>query len=1439
MTAQQYGRDATTDRTAAHPGRGDTGVLTAERRTLAGLEGHAWSEHLKSACVHGRLSRALGDETVRRTRAGLMSLRDLRMALLVAGDHGVWSPVRDAVMRELSRGAESVRGVLLLHCQLEMWPSPAFTDIAATDAHDGAEDTCEARVGVGLPGYGITGPARRGTDRQSARDRAMTSLLARMAGVPDPLDGSAGRPAVPGPRAPGRPGLGVEAFEFLLDERITADAPGPTLLRELLTRAEHGQFQHRHMYALLFTTRGGGWQRARVAMLDVVAQRSGYAGSVLAMYAKELDRPGPSLEETVHQGPEPVHEISAWFDPGDGPVRGAPRRARGRKSAEHRAVVSLLAALAGLPEPEVRLPDTPDPVKKPQVTAKQLPIALRPKGERTNALMHLNQLKLDRIITKPEWEFEPTGTPKAPAFLCVGHCHLRGGAVRSTGRGRSKADARMAAGAALLELVRARMDPADTPAAEDPSPAPAPGVRAAAAGALRDGCALTLTTDPAGGRVELLLYRPDGGAMPAAALPPPMARSVRELALAGDGGGTGVRRASVTGWSLPLPAALGTLLALTRQRTAPHPSATAWAAAARLGLRMVSARLVHPALGDDGRGTWRPGPFTGRDREIRDHLAGAMPPHAHCQLLPAGRDATPGSGPGSVSYSGTDEPRIPTVEHALDAFLNALTEDLLHTPGAPALFGGHPFTAPGHTPHPGLRQWADALEDHLDPGPPPRLVLNVEPPTDADATAGRLRVTLLMSPDHGETEPVPARDLWSGGHPGADTPATCRRARRLLRRAAVVWAPAERLAARPYPVETPLTVTEAVQLHTAGRDGLAGVEVRWPPGMTDALTTGTVVGARSAPAGARLGLAQLLDFRWQLALNGQVLTDAEMDALAEAARPLVRLRGTWVLVDPATARRAAHRDLDPLNGIEALGAALSGSVSVRGTTYVCTPAGAFAELVTTLRTDTADDGLLPVPDGLSARLRSYQHRGLTWLARLLALGYGGCLADDMGLGKTLTAISLILHRRETGATRPTLVIARASLVTNWTREIGRFAPGTPVLAFHGPGRDLAALTPTTIVVTTYGILQRDADVLAATAWDLVVADEAQSVKNPATAAARRLRELTCDARLAMTGTPVENRLDELWAIMDWVNPGLLGTRSAFRDRYGRAAERDTGGAAARQLGRLVSPFLLRRLKSDPGIAPELPDKVHSQRIVQLTREQAALYEAAVRETLHTIQHTTGIARHGLVVRLLTTLRQICNHPAHYLKQSAPELPAEAPKFAARSAKLTALDELLDQIAACGESVLVFTSYVEMGHLLRAHLTARGPAPDFLHGQTPIGARQTMVDDFQAGRTRVLILSVKAAGVGLNLTAAGHVIHYDQQWNPAVEDQATDRAHRIGQRRTVTVHRLISEATLEDRIAALLAHKRALTEAVLTSGENALADLDDEELRRLVTLGSST
>jgi SNF2 family DNA or RNA helicase len=599
--------------------------------------------------------------------------------------------------------------------------------------------------------------------------------------------------------------------------------------------------------------------------------------------------------------------------------------------------------------------------------------------------------------------------------------------------------------------------------------------------------------------------------------------------------------------------------------------------------------------------------------------------------------------------------------------------------------------------------------------------------------------------------------------------------------------------------------------------------VHWPAELAGALSARAVVRAGDTPGDlpSFFGGGRALAFDWQLALGGEVLTEAELDALAEARRPVVRLRDRWVLVDPALAAKARERTLKPLNPVDALGAVLSGTTEVDGEPVEVVTDGWLARLRERLSEPPQPQA---PPAGLAATLRDYQLRGLQWLATVTGLGLGGCLADDMGLGKTVTLIALHLHR----ASGATLVVCPASLLGNWEREIRRFAPGVPVRRFHGNARSLDDLDG--FVLTTYGTLRTDPAPLAGVHWGLLVADEAQHVKNHRSGTAKALRLVPAAARVALTGTPVENTLSELWAILDWTAPGLLGSLSEFRARWAKPIEAGDAGVAER-LSRLLRPFLLRRRKSDPGIAPELPAKTETDRPVALSADQVALYEAVVREMMAEIAASDGMARRGRIVKLLTALKQICNHPAQYLKAQSPH------EGGGRSGKLELLDELLDTILAEGGAVLVFTQYVAMARLLEKHLATRGIATQLLHGGTPVARREELVNRFQAGEVPVFLLSLKAAGTGLNLTRADHVVHFDRWWNPAVEDQATDRAYRIGQTRPVQVHRLVAEGTVEDRIAAMLREKRALADAVLAGGEAALTELSDTELAELVQLRS--
>ncbi|MGW5033794.1 DEAD/DEAH box helicase [Streptomyces nigra] len=928
---------------------------------------------------------------------------------------------------------------------------------------------------------------------------------------------------------------------------------------------------------------------------------------------------------------------------------------------------------------------------------------------------------------------------------------------------------------------------------------------------------LFLPGEPArAGRVAF--WRSDGGAVP-----PLPHGSVEELSVVVPGE-DGVELVTVPALLLPVRAALPVL---TRARTSPQAARAGvfWGTAAVLALHVVARGLLLPGLSAADHDTWRAGPLHPEDIERIRLLAAAVPPEAHALPLP-----------------GEEPLSLPDPERLVRAFLDAVADTLPRSPAAPLVTGGPAYAATPPQHLPGLRAWAADVAAGHDAGV--RLSLRVEFASGAefDATfqsddAPSFRAVLQVHSVSDPTLVADAVEVWSGSD--GFEPRARMDTLLALRRAARAWPPLSPLLSAAVPDAVDLADDEVTDLLREGAHRLSGigVEVHWPKGLTRELTTHAVIGppddatgpgGLSSGAPAFLSADALLSFNWSFALGDQRLTSEELDRLAEASRPVVRLRDQWVLVDPHEVRRAHARDRRDLKSIDALGAALTGSIEVDGRPVEVRSMGCLTALRERL-TDPEGQEQIDQPPALAATLRDYQRRGLSWLARMTSLGLGCCLADDMGLGKTITLIALHLHRQgDPSSAGPTLVVCPASLMGNWQREIERFAPGTRVRRFHGAQRDLASVAQGEFVLTTYGTMRQDAHRLATVPWGMVVADEAQHVKNPYSATARALRSIDARARVALTGTPVENNLSELWAILDWTTPGLLGRLGTFRRRYADAVEGGRDPAAGERLGRLVRPFLLRRRKSDPGIAPELPPKTETDRTVSLTAEQAGLYEAVVREALAAIAGADDMARRGAIVKLLTGLKQICNHPAQYLKE-------DAPRIAGRSGKLELLDELLDTILAEEASVLVFTQYVGMGRLIERHLAARGIAAQFLHGGTSLVERERMVRRFQDGEVPVFLLSLKAAGTGLNLTRAEHVVHYDRWWNPAVEAQATDRAYRIGQNRPVQVHRLITEGTVEDRIADMLGRKQALADAVLGAGEAALTELTDAELADLVEL----
>lgn len=573
---------------------------------------------------------------------------------------------------------------------------------------------------------------------------------------------------------------------------------------------------------------------------------------------------------------------------------------------------------------------------------------------------------------------------------------------------------------------------------------------------------------------------------------------------------------------------------------------------------------------------------------------------------------------------------------------------------------------------------------------------------------------------------------------------------------------------------------------------------------------------------------ELLMFDWQVAIGDELLSPAEFDKLMQRASGLIRYKQQYIYVSEDDLGRI-HKALSnakPLTAAQMLQAALAGE-------YEAAPITMTKEVEELIRelTRQAD---IPLPDGLNATLRPYQERGFSWMYRNMRIGFGSIIADDMGLGKTLQVITLLLKLKQENAFagKKALVVAPTGLLSNWQNEISRFAPMLTVAIYHGTGRSLDTFDAD-ILLTSYGVLRSDSAELKKKKWEVMVIDEAQNIKNQTTAQSKAVRSIPAATHIAMSGTPVENRLTEFWTIMDFVNKGYLGNAKQFKERFASPIQGAGDKAACERFRAVTAPFMMRRLKTDKSIIDDLPDKIERNEFALLTASQAALYqqtlEAAMTEIEGIDEHgdaQTLFKRQGLVLQMILALKQICNHPTQFLKNG---------KFdPALSGKTVMLLDLVQSIVESREKVLIFTQFREMGDMLVRFIGERiGREPLFYHGGCSVKQRNALVERFQNNRTeQVFILSLKAAGTGLNLTAASHVIHYDLWWNPAVEAQATDRAYRIGQHKNVVVRRFITRNTFEEKIDRMIQEKRHLAELTVASGENWIGKLSNKELREL-------
>ncbi|MDR1502678.1 MAG: DEAD/DEAH box helicase [Prevotella sp.] len=614
---------------------------------------------------------------------------------------------------------------------------------------------------------------------------------------------------------------------------------------------------------------------------------------------------------------------------------------------------------------------------------------------------------------------------------------------------------------------------------------------------------------------------------------------------------------------------------------------------------------------------------------------------------------------------------------------------------------------------------------------------------------------------------------------------------------------------------------------------LLDINILLPKSLQDILKPKASVRIKSKAKDTKgfIRLDKLLDYDWQVALGDTLMDESEFQKLVKGNDGLIKYKTRYIYISPADLEKlhkqfTSTRNLSPL---EMLRVALSDEYYGARISLTDDVKNLIREL--TRQPDIA------LPKGLNAQLRPYQQRGVAWIYRNSQIGFGCVLADDMGLGKTLQVIAALLKYKEEGALdkEKGLVIAPTGLLTNWIAEFEKFAPSLRIHLYHGTGREPDTDMDFDILLTSYGIARSDAHILKKRKWQAIVIDEAQNIKNHDTAQSKAIKSIGANTFIAMSGTPVENRLSELWSIMDFSNRGFLGNLSEFREVYGNPIQNRNDLDATLKLKKVTAPFMMRRLKSDKRIINDLPDKIEIDSFGYLVKEQASLYQKTLQEAMNAIEgiegtdHRSLFVRQGLVLQMILALKQICNHPTQFLKNKVMD--------ASLSGKTDLLFEKLDTITGSNEKVLIFTQFTEMGNLLQQFISERyGEAPMFYHGGCTLNQRKEMVERFQNNRAdKIFILSLKAAGTGLNLTAANHVIHYDLWWNPAVEAQATDRAYRIGQKSNVMVHRFITKGTFEERINEMIQSKKALAEMTVATGENWIGNLNNNELRDLFEL----
>ena len=883
-----------------------------------------------------------------------------------------------------------------------------------------------------------------------------------------------------------------------------------------------------------------------------------------------------------------------------------------------------------------------------------------------------------------------------------------------------------------------------------------------------------------------------------------------------------------------------------------------WAHALPMAVSLAARQRFLPSLSERGGqtvATWIP-VFIGEDAHWLTELAGLAPASAR-----------------ALTSIGATEPPATPAQAVLREFITAQVDHLARAgrdtknPAQPQFDSAHDawLSALGHT-NPAVRsnpaqlqqlrrqvaEWQRPLA--IAASSPYRLCLRLEEPLEPgpnDETPAIRQddwyLRYLLQPHDDQSLLLPAEAVWknqvNGLHPDFN-PAEFLLSS--LAQAGSVCPPITDSLKRKQPAGYRLNTEEAygfLESHAAALQQ-AGYGVLLPSWWTrQGARTKTSIRARAkAPAmqgGSGMTMTSLIGLDVAMALGDEPISAQELAELAELKVPLVRFRGHWVEINADDIRAAADfwRNRKQVSLREVVQIGLGADQRAHDDNVSLAAGDWLRDLLEQLQQKGRIEQM-DAPRDFAGQLRPYQQLGYSWLAFLRDWGLGACLADDMGLGKTVQTLAALQLDRQQGNDRPNLLVCPTSVINNWQREAARFTPDLPVLLHHGPNRQGGAAFSSQadrhLVITSYGTMNRDRELLGSVPWRAVILDEAQNIKNPGSQQARNAQGLPADYRIALTGTPVENHVGDLWSIMQFLNPGLLGSQAEFKRNYFQPIQADRDGAAAARLQKATGPFILRRLKTDRSVIDDLPEKNETKQYCNLTREQATLYEAVLREAETRLESAEGMERRGSILDTLTKLKQACNHPRQLLGDNS--------AIAGRSGKLARLQELLDEALPAGDRVLVFSQFAEMGAILQRHVQETyGLETPFLHGGVSRKQRDRMVQRFQGDPDgpQVFVLSLKAGGSGLNLPRANHVIHYDRWWNPAVENQATDRAFRIGQTKDVHVHKLICAGTLEDRIDLMIEIKQETADQVVgATSERWLTELSNAELRDVLALSTT-